>query len=503
MKIVYLLLVILVIICAILACSTTNQRAETPSKVADTTTKNNSLQTSQASVTIDEALIRAVNDAFASVNPYSKIAVIHVHTSNSAVSDFILGELQHILVNRKYNVVDRADLDKIRKERDFQYTYEVDETTAISVGKFVGADVVVTGQIDGLENLRRLRLKVMNTQTAIIIGTASEPFTSALHLETPSTPSNSDTNANVNPPKNLKGTASGKQVTLNWEKPDDGSPNVYKIFRDGLQTGVAQYSLTFTQIVPEYGTYSYYVIAQYTTSEKETIPSNTVTISVESLPPPTNLTVTSVGKQVTLSWQAPSGATPQMYYIYRDGVSVGTAVANLAQMSRQQARPTTISDVHANNPFTHTLYATDFNPHNYSVKAYYYTVGSSPEESAPSNIVSFAASRPPAPTNFTVTKEKLSGEYCNLIFKWQAPSVTETYHYYIYFDGQAFLPVDNRVAAYGLQSSNVNISINGNNFTYTWPVKISSPPKNHTYYVKSLSQLGDESEPSNSVTISH
>jgi len=125
---------------------------------------------------IENALMNAVENAFKSVSTDSKIAVIHIQTSSSDVSEFLLGELQHILVNRDYNVVDRADLDRIRAERDFQYSYEVDDDTAVSVGKFVGADIVVTGGISGTDSLRRLRLKVLDTQTAIIKGTASVPY---------------------------------------------------------------------------------------------------------------------------------------------------------------------------------------------------------------------------------------------------------------------------------------------------------------------------------------
>jgi len=119
------------------------------------------------------ALSGAVDQSFKDVNRGSKIAVVHIQTPNNALNDFLLSELQHILVNRTYNVVERIDLDKIRTERDFQYSNEVDDNTAVSVGKFVGADLVVTGGIDGEGSYRRMRLKVLDTQTAIIRGTAS------------------------------------------------------------------------------------------------------------------------------------------------------------------------------------------------------------------------------------------------------------------------------------------------------------------------------------------
>jgi hypothetical protein len=135
---------------------------------------------------IDVALRRAFENAFRDVDRGSRIAVVHMSAPNEAVNDFLLGELQHILFDRRFIVVDRSELDRIRNEQAFQLNIEVDEQTAVRIGKFVGADVVVTGTIDGIGQLRRLRLKVLNVQTGVILGTASEPFSTTLDL-TPST----------------------------------------------------------------------------------------------------------------------------------------------------------------------------------------------------------------------------------------------------------------------------------------------------------------------------
>jgi hypothetical protein len=51
---------------------------------------------------------------------------------------------------------------------------EVDDRTAVSIGKFSGANIVVTGRVDGEGDLRRLRLRALNTQTAQVVGSASE-----------------------------------------------------------------------------------------------------------------------------------------------------------------------------------------------------------------------------------------------------------------------------------------------------------------------------------------
>jgi len=125
---------------------------------------------------IENAVVKAVNQAFSDIGKDNRIALVHIQTSNDDTKNYILGEITHILVSQKYNVVDRADIDRIRAERDFHFSGEVDDNTAVSLGKFAGADLVVTGGIDGSGSATRLRLKVIETQTTLIKGSASVPY---------------------------------------------------------------------------------------------------------------------------------------------------------------------------------------------------------------------------------------------------------------------------------------------------------------------------------------
>ena len=134
----------------------------------------------QNDVDITEALQRAVNNAFRNVSPRSIIAIVHIATPNRVLYDFLAGEVEHILVDKGYRVVDRRELDQIRAERDFQLSWEVDDRTAVSIGRFVGADAIIIGRLDGEGQLLRARLRVLDTETALVIGTASEPFTTSL-----------------------------------------------------------------------------------------------------------------------------------------------------------------------------------------------------------------------------------------------------------------------------------------------------------------------------------
>ncbi|MDR0644434.1 MAG: CsgG/HfaB family protein, partial [Treponema sp.] len=70
----------------------------------------------------------------------------------------------------------RKSLDRIFEERKFQMSGEVDDDSAISIGKFLGANIVVTGSVSGTGSLRRLRIKALDVLTGEIVSMASERF---------------------------------------------------------------------------------------------------------------------------------------------------------------------------------------------------------------------------------------------------------------------------------------------------------------------------------------
>jgi hypothetical protein len=122
---------------------------------------------------IEAALERAAEQALRNVAARSKIAIVYI-TAPENLTDFIAGELEFVFVNSGYFVVDRSQLDTLRQEQQFQMDGEVDDRTAVSIGKVAGADIIVTGRVDGEGNLRRLRLRVLDTESAQVVGAASE-----------------------------------------------------------------------------------------------------------------------------------------------------------------------------------------------------------------------------------------------------------------------------------------------------------------------------------------
>jgi len=124
--------------------------------------------------TVEGALDRAAEQALKNVSQKSRIAIVYITAQDRGTTEYIVGELEYIWVNQGYFITDRSQLDRLRREQNFQMSGEVDDATAVSIGKFAGADIIVTGRVDGEGNLRRLRLRALNTQTAQVVGVSSE-----------------------------------------------------------------------------------------------------------------------------------------------------------------------------------------------------------------------------------------------------------------------------------------------------------------------------------------
>ncbi|MDR1180172.1 MAG: CsgG/HfaB family protein, partial [Spirochaetales bacterium] len=120
------------------------------------------------------ALEKAAEQILKNIPAQAKIAIVYITTQDVSTTEYIVGELEYMWVNQGYFITDRSQLDRLRREQNFQMSGEVDDATAVSIGKFAGANIIVTGSVDGEGDLRRLRLRVLDTQTARVVGAVSE-----------------------------------------------------------------------------------------------------------------------------------------------------------------------------------------------------------------------------------------------------------------------------------------------------------------------------------------
>jgi hypothetical protein len=123
---------------------------------------------------IEEALERASKDIAKNFTARSRIAIVYITAQDKSTTEFITGELEHILQKLGFVIIDRTELDRVRAEQQFGASGEVDDSTAARIGHIAGASIIITGRVDGEGSLRRLRLRALDTTTAQVIGTASE-----------------------------------------------------------------------------------------------------------------------------------------------------------------------------------------------------------------------------------------------------------------------------------------------------------------------------------------
>ncbi|MDR2701838.1 MAG: CsgG/HfaB family protein [Spirochaetaceae bacterium] len=154
-----------------------NTPVGTGGKVATTPTTPQPPSRNTSAKSLDEAVTRAAAVLAARIPNGTILAVISIASADSEIAEFVIEELAYLLLEtRKFKLVDRKSLDAIKAETRFQSSGDVDDKSAVSIGKMLGATIVITGSISGSGSTRRLRAKALDVKTAEIIEMASEPF---------------------------------------------------------------------------------------------------------------------------------------------------------------------------------------------------------------------------------------------------------------------------------------------------------------------------------------
>lgn len=121
-------------------------------------------------------LDRAAYQTLRNVQQRSKIAIIYITAQDSTTTDYIAEKLESAWTNEGYITIGRSQMDRLRSERHIQISGEIDDETAVSIGRLAGANIIVTGKVDEEGDLRRLRLRALDTQTSQTVGVSSESF---------------------------------------------------------------------------------------------------------------------------------------------------------------------------------------------------------------------------------------------------------------------------------------------------------------------------------------
>ena len=123
------------------------------------------------SIDLDAAIREASDYLNNNVPGGSMVVFLNVQSVSEALSDYVIdGLTANAVKDRVFTAVDRQQLDLIRTEQDFQLSGWVDEKRAVSIGKILGAQTIVSGSIRKLGDYYRMTIRALDVETAQVQG---------------------------------------------------------------------------------------------------------------------------------------------------------------------------------------------------------------------------------------------------------------------------------------------------------------------------------------------
>jgi len=144
---------------------------EQPSKTTAPETNNKAVEVTPQ----DAVVIKSFENLSQRLDAGLRIALLPVSGDQSIareIYDNITVEFTNILV---YDMVEREQLNQIIKEQKLQFSGLVDDKTAVEVGKLLGAQVIIIGDLPAGAS-RRLVFRALDVQTGKILAMSSERF---------------------------------------------------------------------------------------------------------------------------------------------------------------------------------------------------------------------------------------------------------------------------------------------------------------------------------------
>jgi len=147
-----------------------NQRAARRQAPASRPTEPAPIETVSTEDGLEGAIARASAELIDSLPENTRLAVLNISSNDGNVSSHVVDELEFYLVSsRRFTIVDRNTLDAIRLEQNFQMAGEVSDSSAVSIGQVLGANIVITGSITEIGRNQRLSIRALDVRTAEIL----------------------------------------------------------------------------------------------------------------------------------------------------------------------------------------------------------------------------------------------------------------------------------------------------------------------------------------------
>lgn len=106
-----------------------------------------------------------------------KIAVLDTVVPQSIDQSVIIPTtekiIERLVVSGRYTVLDRANIESVLKEREFQLSGMVSDQDVVTAGKYLGADFVVVAKVQKVSDTYFISAKMINIKTGVIANQTS------------------------------------------------------------------------------------------------------------------------------------------------------------------------------------------------------------------------------------------------------------------------------------------------------------------------------------------
>jgi TolB-like protein len=117
----------------------------------------------------DQTIEQTATEIRQQLTAQTKIAVLNFSSKWQELSSYVIDELNNAIVrNGSLTVVDRQQLDLLRQEQNFQMSGDVDDKSAQSIGKFLGAQSVLSGTFTVIGTTNRFRIRIIAVETGVV-----------------------------------------------------------------------------------------------------------------------------------------------------------------------------------------------------------------------------------------------------------------------------------------------------------------------------------------------
>ena len=118
-------------------------------------------------VSLDDAVVRCARDIERELAQGAIVAVLNFESASPRFSNYVLDEMGKVLVRGgKVTVVERARLDRVHREMDFQTSGHVDDNSVQSIGKMLGAQSVISGSVEDMGSFYLIRFITIEVGSA-------------------------------------------------------------------------------------------------------------------------------------------------------------------------------------------------------------------------------------------------------------------------------------------------------------------------------------------------